>query len=326
MRADLKVFHKTLYTTMTEVQDQAVQKFNEAVRGGLVLTSSTLNQGDFDGEVMWAKIQGLVRRRNAYADGAIASKQLSQLVNYSVKVAGGIFPIAIDPGMMKWIKKSQAEAGAVIGKQMAEDNLADMLNTAIAALVAGLSTVPEVNYDGTANPAGGTASLINLNNGAAKFGDRNQDIRAWLMHSKSIFDIYGNALVNQERLFQFGTVNVVTDGFGRPLIYTDSPALMVPAAEETLANYYQIGLNAAAATVEQNNDEFTDNIDTRNGNENIQATYQAEWTYNLGLRGFTWDTTAGGKSPTNAALATAANWDKTATYYKDGPGVLVKTL
>ena len=319
MRANLTVFSNTVYTTLTEVQDQAIQKFNEATRGGLVLTSSTLNQGDFHSDIMWAKIAGLVKRRNPYVDTVIETKQLTQLVNTSVKVAGGIYPIAIDPGMLKWIKKDQREAGAVIGKQMAEDSMADMLNVAIASLIAALGQNAAMNF----TAAGPTATLQDLNSTAALFGDRAQDLRCWLMHSKSVFDIYGQALNNANQLFTFGTVNVTTDGFGRTLVYTDSPSLQTAATETEAAEYHILGLNSAAAVVEQNNDEFTDNIDTENGHENIQSTYQAEWTYNLGIRGYTWDTTNGGKAPTTAALATATNWDKTTTYDKDGPGVLL---
>lgn len=319
MRANLTIFSNTVYTTLTQVQDQAIQKFNEATRGGLVLTSSTLNQGDFHSDVMWARINGLVRRRNPYADGAIETKQLSQLVNANVKIAGGIYPIALDPGMLKWIKKDQREAGAVIGKQMAEDSMADMLNTAIMALVASMGQRSDLITEAT-----GQTTLRMLNKAASKFGDNAQALRCWLMHSTSAFDLYDQSLANQERLFNFGNVNVQTDGFGRTLVITDSPSLVTATTGEGASTAYHIlGLNSAAAVVEQNNDEFTDNVDTRNGNENIQATYQAEWTYNLGLRGFTWDTTNGGKAPTSAALATPTNWDWTTNTVKDGPGVLL---
>ncbi|MCE0801989.1 major capsid protein [Buttiauxella sp. S04-F03] len=330
MRADLKVFHNTIYTVMTETQDQAIQKFNQATSGGLVLTSSTINKGDFDGEVSWAKIANLVRRRNAYADTALTAVQLAQLVSYSVKVAAGTPPVVIDPGMLKWIKASQAEAGAVIGKQLAEDNLADMLNTGIAAYVAAVGQNTKMMLDVSALTSGHKyMTLQNLNSGAALFGDRSQDIRCWLMHSKSLYDIYSTALDNTNQLFSFGTVKVMSDGFGRPLVITDSPNLMVAAGSDPStdpAKYFTLGLNNGAVIVEQNNDEFTDNTETKNGNENIQATYQAEWTYNLGIRGHTWDITSGGKSPTTAALATGTNWDKTCTYDKDGPGILIKSL
>ena len=81
----------------------------------------------------------------------------------------------------------------------------------------------------------------------------------------------------------------------------------------------------AGAVVVDRNADYTSNIDERNGNENIVRTFQAEWSYNLGIKGFTWDKTNGGKAPTNAALGTSTNWDRTATDLKDMAGVLIKS-
>ena len=67
----------------------------------------------------------------------------------------------------------------------------------------------DVAYDGTA----AVASLESLNLGAGKFGDRHADIACWVMHSKSMTDIYGQALANSNELFNFGTVRVVQDGY-----------------------------------------------------------------------------------------------------------------
>ncbi len=319
--SDLEVFQEYAYSTFTETQDQQIDKFNDATRGGIVLTSAA-HQGDFSTTAIWAKIQGLVRRRNSYGSGAQGLKKLDMLVNTSVKVAAGTPPIEINPGMMKWIQKSPEEAGVVIGKQMAEDSMADMLNTGILIYRAGVGNVAALNADRTADSG---ASLAGLLAGASKFGDRSQDIVCWLMHSKSAFDIYGEALANSNRLFVFGNIQVVTDGFGRPIVVTDSPMLMLDdGVSAGVDAYFQLGLSAGAIVVEQGN-EFTDNIETKNGDENILRTYQAEWVYQLGLKGFTWDTATGGKSPNDAALGTAANWDRVSTSHKDLAGVMVKT-
>ena len=314
--SDLAVFSEYAYSTMTEMQDQQIGLFNAATRGGVVLQSGN-HQGDYSDEAMWAKISDLVRRRNAYGSGVVAEKVLEHLVDTSVKVAAGTPPVRIDPGMMKWIQRSPEEAGVVVGRQMAEDSVADMLNTAILAYVSAIGQVSNVVYDHSAT---GTMSLIALNKGAAKFGDRAGAIAAWVMHSKSAFDIYGEALTNATRLFVFGNVRVIEDGFGRPLVVTDSPNLVntIPTPDV----YRALGLTPGAILVSQNGD-FTDNVETKNGDENIIRTYQAEWSYNVGVQGFAWDKTNGGKSPTNAALGTATNWDRYATSDKDLAGVMV---
>lgn len=317
--SDLAVFSEYAYSTMTEMQDQQVGLFNAATRGGLVLQSGN-HQGDYSDEAMWAKISGLVRRRNAYGSGVVAEKVLEHLTETSVKVAAGTPPVRIDPGMMKWIQRSPEEAGVVVGKQMAEDSIADMLNTAVLVYTAAIGQVANVVYDHSAT---GAMSLVALNKGAAKFGDRAGAIVAWVMHSKSAFDIYGEALTNATRLFVFGNVRVIEDGFGRPLVVTDSPNLINTTPTPDV--YMALGLTPGAVLVSQNGD-FTDNVETKNGDENIIRTYQAEWSYNVGIQGFAWDKTNGGKSPTNAALGTATNWDRYATSDKDLAGVMVKAL
>lgn len=315
--SDLAVFSEYAYSTLTEMQDQQIGLFNAATRGGIVLQSGS-HQGDYSDEAMWAKISGLVRRRNAYGSGSVAEKVLEHLVDTSVKVAAGTPPVRIDPGMMKWIQRSPEEAGVVVGKQMAEDSIADMLNTAVLCYVSAVDQVTDVVYDHSST---GVTSLVALNKGAAKFGDRANALVAWVMHSKSAFDIYGEALTNATRLFVFGNVRVIEDGFGRPLVVTDSPNLIntTPNPDQ----YYSLGLTPGAILVSQNGD-FTDNVETKNGDENIIRTYQAEWSYNVGVQGFAWDKTNGGKSPNNAALGTSTNWDRYATSHKDLAGVLVK--
>lgn len=311
--SDLEVFSEYAYSAMTEVQDQAIDKFNAASQGTIILRSAA-NQGDYNDTAFWKKISGLVRRRNAYGSGAVSEKVLEHLLATSVKVAAGTPPVRIDPGMMKWIQRSPQEAGAVVGQQMAQDSLADMLNTACLVGRVAISNVAAVVNDVSATT---TATLGALNTTTSKFGDRAQAIQAWLMHSKPLFDIYGQALTNANQLFVFGNVQVRQDGFGRVFVVTDSPSLLVAG---TPNKYHTLGLSAGALVVEQNND-FTDNVETKNGDENIIRNYQAEWSYNVGVKGWAWDKTNGGSSPNDAAIGGAGNWDRYATSVKDLAGV-----
>jgi hypothetical protein len=312
--SDLAVFNDYMNETMTELQGQQVGLFNAATKGGITMRSAAM-QGDYYDRAHWSKVAGLVRRRNPYGSGVVAAKTLVQAVETEVKIAAGTPPVNIDPGMLKWIQKSPSEAGVVIGRQLAEDSLADMLNTALMSAMAGMGAVAAINFDYSGT---GTMNLTALVGGAAKFGDRAGQLACWVMHSKSLFDIYGAAITNSTGLFTFGTIKVLEDGMGRVFVVTDSSSLITGGNR-----YYAIGLVPGGIDVSQNND-FTANISTVNGDENILSTYQAEWSFNLRLKGFTWDKTNGGHAPTNAALATATNWDQVATSAKDLPGVIVK--
>lgn len=312
--SDLQVFQEQTYSAVTELQAQYIQTFNAASLGAIVLSDAS-SQGDYAETALWAKISGLVRRRDAYGSDPVTPATIAQLLAVSVKVAAGTPPVSIDPGMLRWIMRDPSEAAAVIGKQLAEDSLADMLNTAMSAYVAAVGAQATNVYDGTA----GVASLASLVNGAGKLGDRSQSVACWVLHSKSATDIYGAAITNSNNLFRIDTVNVVHDGFGRPLIITDSPALVTAGTPNT---YHLAGIVSGGLVIERN-DDWIDNVQTVNGNENIVRTYQAEWSYNLGLRGFAWDKVAGGASPADAALGTADNWEMIATSHKDLAGVLV---
>lgn len=315
--SDLAVFSEYVYTSQTEVLRQQIDLFNAASRGAIILRSAA-HVGDFSESTLWAKVTGLVRRRNPYGSGAVTAKNLAMLVDTMVKIAAGTPPVNIPPGQFNWIQRNPEEGGAVIGQQLAVDTMADMLNTAIMATVAALSGV-------AANVTDQSAAVANqaiFNKGQALFGDHYQDIVAWVMHSKPLFDVYDAALANATGLFTFGSVNVRQDAFGRLFIVSDSPALF--NATPTPDQYNTLGLVPGAVQVHQNGD-FTDNISTLNGDENIQRTYQAEWSYELGIKGFAWDKTNGGKAPNDAAIGTATNWDRFATDVKDLAGVLIKT-
>lgn len=315
--SDLAVFDEYAYLSLTETVAQQVDLFNAASQNTLTLTTKA-NHGDFSDEAMWAAVSGLVIRRDAYGTGAVSAVPLGQTIKTSVKIAAGTPPVDISPGQLKWIQSSPEAAGIAYGEQLAKGTLQDMLNSAIASFVATVGGVAALNYEDLSQGA----TLDGLNKTAFKMGDMSQNIVAWIMHSNSLKDIYSQALVNSESLFTFGTVNIMQDGFGRPLIQTDSPNLFFTG---TGTNYIQCGLVADGLAVEQNND-YTQNTSTTNGEVNILSTVQSEWTYNMGVKGFAWDKTAGGASPTDAEIATGANWTKTASDNKNCAGVMGTTL
>lgn len=314
--SDLAVFSEYTYEAMSEVLAQQVELFN-AASGGTLLLRSAAHEGDYSDVAFWAKIQGLVRRRNAYGSGAVAEKNLEHLIDTMVKIAAGTPPVRIDPSQFEWIQRNQEEGGAVYGQQLAKDTLADMLNTALMAYVAALTGETDVYKDVSANPT----TFKTLLGGAQMFGDASNNLVSWVMHSKTLFDIYGVALDNTNGLFNFGTVNVRQDGFGRPLIITDSPSLIATTPDPD--EYFVAGLTRGAVRVDMNGD-FVQNTETKNGDENIIRTIQSEWSYNVGIKGYSWDKATGGKSPNDAAIATANNWDRYATSHKDTAGVLLQ--
>lgn len=321
--SDLKVYSEFAYTTFTEVLRQQVNLFNAASQGAILLGVGA-HLGDYSDQVFWKKIDNLIRRRNVYGSGAVTPTSLKQLVDTMVKVAAGTPPIEIDPSQFTWIQKSPEEAGVVIGQQLAVEALADMLNTGLGAFYAAhIQTAANVlDITGETSPAD-TVNIATLAKATGKLGDQSGGtIQAWVMHSKVLFDIFGNTLTNANYLFQYGNVIVNRDPFGKLLIMTDSPSLVNLTPNPDV--YHTLGLTSGAIVVDRNNDWMA-NEETKNGDENIKRTWQAEWTFELGIKGHAWDKANGGPSPTQAALLTSTNWDKIVTSNKDLGGVIIES-
>lgn len=317
MSFDLKVFNEQTYIALTETIDQDVAKFNEA-SGGTIVLQNTPTKGDFDIRASFKAIAGLVRRRNVYGQGTVDSKRLEQLLNASVKVAAGTPPIVYENAQYKWIQQNPELAAIEIGTQLAKARIADMLNTGIAAGVAAISSNDQMVLDEKSNqPTFGI-----LNKGAAKFGDRAGALRAWVMHSSTMHALYANALTNTERLFTYDGINVIRDPFGRLFVVTDSPSLVDTSSGSV---YRTLGLVENGIVVNGNND-FDSVLEKRTGHENLQAIYQAEWSFNVGVYGYSWNTEgSSNKSPADTALSSKTNWSKSASFDKDTAGVLVLT-
>lgn len=317
--SNLQVFNKWTRLAAMETLDQQVRLFNAATNGAILLTAGKA-VGDYIDTLSLAFMSGLTRTRDPYSANttALTVKSLSAMLETAVRVAAGSYPIQLNFSDQEWIGYTDEEIGAIVGQAMAGQMLQQQLNLAIGALSAALQNVASVTTDVTAetNPY---PSPINLNSTASKFGDRSADIAVWVMHSVAMHRLFENALQNTENLFRWDTVNVMRDAFGRLYVMTDSPNLVVSGTPD---NYITLGLQRGAAVVQQN-DDFVDNYDTVNGYENIKRTYQAEWSFNLSLRGYTWDKTNGGHAPNTAALTTGTNWDKVATSIKDTAGVVM---
>jgi len=315
--ANMKVFNQYLMEATAESLAQSINKFNAASNGAISLTALGFD-GDFFQTSFYSALHTAQRRVDRYAaQSAAAATALAQLQENSVKVAGGFGPIVFEPGQLTWMQKNEAEAIAVISQQLAEAIIADQLNSGIAAAVAAISNVPGATNDVSATLG---ISYTALNDAHALFGDQSGLIIANVMDGVTYHKFIGQNIANAGTLFDYQGVRVV-DILGRRVVVTDAPALR--ESPSTAANDAKVlGLVQGAATVYDGSDLIT-NISTTNGLERIATTFQTDYTFGLALKGFAWDTANGGKSPTDAEIATGSNWDKVATSWKHTAGVMV---
>ena len=305
---------------MTEVLQEQTELFNAATNNGIILRAAS-NANDFTDATLWQEMASLVGRRDIRGTGDVAAIDLTELSKSSVRIGASTPPVNIPPSLFTYMNEDPTRGGVIYGEQLAKARMADMLAAGIAAFVAASASQTETYLDRKAV----ATDLSILNDGAAKFGDAADRLGAWLMHSTVLHDIYGTSLVNNARLFTFGDVKVMQDGFGRPLIMSDNPSLLnVGGAEAGVNSFNTCGLVSGGVMIEDNGD-FEQNIETNNGKVNIQRTIQSEWTFQAALKGYGWNKANGGASPTTAALGTGANWDKVATSHKNLAGVLIET-
>lgn len=312
--SQMQVFNEYIMPATIETLSQMVEKFNGASNGSIRLTTQGFD-GDFLQESFFASIHSAQRRVDRYAAQASASAtDLTQLKHSGVKVAGGFGPIRFEPSQLTWLQKPTAEGIEVASRNFAEALMADQLNTAIAALVAAIS-----NQATATNDVSGSAGLTYaaMNNAHAKFGDHSGNIVASVMRGVDYHKLIGLNLANTPTLFQASNVLVV-DILGKAVVVTDAPALYTAG---TPNKNKVLSLVEGAATVYDGSDVIS-NIETSNGQTRIETTMQVDYTFGLSLKGYTWDETNGGKSPTDAELATGSNWDKIATSIKHTAGVI----
>jgi hypothetical protein len=311
--SQMQVFNDYIMPATLETLDQMLEAFNAASNGAIVLSPNGFT-GDFLQESFFQNLGAAQRRVNRYgANAAVTPVDLTELQDTTVKVAGGFGPIRYEPSQMTWLQRPTAQGVEVASRAFAEVLLKDQLNTAIAALVAAITAQAAAVNDVSAT-AGITQS--GLNSAHAKFGDASQNLVAQVMQGTTWHKLVGQGLANSSNLFQAGNVRVV-DILGKTSIVTDAPAL---AQAGTPNKEIILGLASGAALVHDNRDIIS-NVQTNNGNERITTTIQVDYTFGLGIKGYTWDVANGGKSPSSAALATGTNWDKTAASIKDTAGV-----
>lgn len=317
--SDMKVFNEYLKSTTIETLAQDVEKFNAASAGSIRLTTQGID-GDFLQESFWAGLHGAQRRVNRY--GANADQEATALAQKqydAVKVAGGFGPILWEPSQLAWIQKSPEEALEVISRNLSEAIVADQLNTVIAALVAAISNQGAATNDVSAT-AGVTYAAINAAH--AKFGDASGRLVAQVMNGTIFHALIGQNLTNTQNLFRAGDVTIV-DILGKAVIVTDSPALYSAAETDPAAPAKQRVLSLAdGAGMVMDGSSLITNISVANGKERIETTFQADYDFGVALKGYTWDTANGGKSPTDAELSTGSNWDLVANSVKASAGVI----
>lgn len=327
--SDFKVYQDQLRGGVVEALTQASAFFNSA-SGGALRLSTISKRGDYAYESFIKSIaDGAVSRRDTTSVSAATDTAITMDEFISVKLNRKIGPIAQTLDAFRKVQMSAASPEVLsflIGTQVGKGMQVEMLNTMLRAARAALVTEATNLYT---EPSSGTITSATLNNGLYKLGDAAQRVKVLVMHSAVYRDLVGyqiNPSNNGDNIAGVVVQGASAATFGRPVIVTDSAALIVNAGTSSAVDniYHTLGLVEGACVAENSEEEHVV-YDEVTGLENLVARLQGEFAYNLGLKGFKWDVTNGGANPTDANIGTGSNWDKAATSNKDLAGVCIRT-
>jgi hypothetical protein len=314
MLSDMKVYSREIQSSVLETIPQMLEAFNGASNGAIQMSMDGF-EGDFIKNAIYSSFESSRYRVDRYAANATkAATDLAQIEGVGVKVAGA-YKMAFEPAQMTYLLKNPAEGIEVISRGVSEGIFQDMLNSGIASAAAAFSNNAAVTNNITAG-TNAVVTQVALNNTYAKFGDSSQQIVANIMNGIVYHQLINEALVNTATLFTAGNVRVI-DVQGKISVVTDAPALT-----NATTDYRVLGLTTGGIVI-NNGSDIVNTMGEDVTKDRAELISHTDYTFGVNVKGYAWDVTNGGKSPTDAELATGTNWDKYVSNDKHTGGVIL---
>jgi hypothetical protein len=326
-QSTFKIYDDEFQSGMTEVMTQQANAFNEASGNALQLVPS-FHRGNFAAEAFFSEIASLIKHRDPLATSPQAPDDLSQEELIMPKL-NRLYKVAKTRDAFKKIFPSGASAqefSIILGRQVAQAKIVDYLNTAIAAAVGAMESNADIQTDIT-SASTTTLSYESLVNGTWKFGDRAQDIIAYVMHSAQAARLNIQSIgVEVDRVAGAAIYEGAFGALGRRLIVSDSPSLVESVGSAPAVNHFKtLGLTEGGVVVlESESDDNVPYFNIDDTTQNLIYRISGEHAYNVRCKGYSYTDT--GVSPTNADLLDDSNWAKVATSNKSTAGILIRSL
>ena len=331
--SDLVIFDEEYISGQIEFLAQNLALFNGNSAGAITLASEML-KGYYEKTDFIPVISDMFSRRDttdvttSVTDYAVGTTEIAK-----VKMLRKSKALTNTIGAWKTIGSTPEELSFKLGQMIANGKALDQVHLILSALVAAIGNVSDLTYDARSDTIDYCAPKTLLK-AMRKMGDRSGDIVAWVMHSTPFHDLVEKDIDDAVDSI-FGRVRItgpLSAALGRPCIVLDDDALDVAAAgtststsaDDVEAYYYVLGLVRGAGEVVDSEGETRAWDLVSDKQESLAYRMRVEYALNLGIKGFTWDTTNGGQNPTDATIATGSNWDQVATSVKDCGGVLLK--
>jgi len=308
--------------------------FNAATGGAIVLESRpaqlAASGGEFTKMNRFKEISSLVNHMDeANPTGAIDTLKQEQAAGSTVYQAQRIGPVALNSDYAITGQATPDQCVANLATQFAEQQLVTIRDNLLAAGVAAIAAMdtPSADYHildvarGKVTGAAVTATFSYLNTLRAKMGDRLSDIKTWVMPSAVYKDLIGDSLANYKVDQIAGThlYREIDALFGGNLVVVDSPSLTEALTSSYPTEYFVLGLgkNALRATILHDSPvKQAVTLDTEVDSEMYRSNFYVEYA----IAGMKYDQNPA--NPTNAELATTANWDEDLDDHRQCPIVM----
>lgn len=322
------IYPELVHGGLVETLVQNTDAFN-AASGGTIRLVTARRRGDFAQESFIKNVASLINRRDVAGspeNPTVTSNPVPMDEFVSVKVNRRIGPIdqTLDSfrklGENADLEILSRKIGVQIAKGIQVDQLDAGLRAVAAAIVAQAALVI-----GPTSPLV-TLTTANLVAALALFGDAASRVKMWVMHSKPYFDLVQSQITaNIDGISNFNIATATPVTLNRPVLVTDSAALVSQVGSPEHTEYITLGLTESACVLEDSEEESLMG-DLITGKDNLVVRLQGEFAYNIGIRGTAWDVANGGVNPDNTALATGSNWDSVMDNVKDLAGVAIVGL
>lgn len=306
-----------------EMVNQNTNAFNAASNNALRLSAADL-MGHYAKTRFWDRTSSLITRQDLTTTAAGTATKATTSEHISVKLHRRYQHEAALPAL-KLAGFDASDFSFMLGQEVGEEAVLGYLNAAVksvAGALSGQTAAPDLVEDYSAT---GDLDFTALRQGMALMGDSFGKIAAFVMHSKAFFDLVGDGISNYKietiagQLIARGVESPIT--FGKPVVITDDASLVISGAPD---NYVTLALVEGAVDVTAESTPTTVS-EVVTGLEQLVFRTQGEYTFNVGLRGYQWDTTNGGINPADATIATATNWDAVVSNANGFPGVYIQT-
>ena len=273
-----------------------VRRVNEQT-GSTINFSTRPTDGDYFQTTSVANEANKAMLAKPNVQSSVTNEEFTQLVRTDIKVGMVMTPYEWQTIALRWSGLGPQALGMIWAATTAESFFRRRLETLVTALVASFAkglgaakdaTVEKVIDDQSGGSTADATKKIDVDTVTqtpGKLGDMYEDISAIIMHSGAFFGMQSQNLVSYQRLFMYPRTFVQTTPLGTPIYVTDLPILKYTHGSAT--KYRTLFLKPQACELYDNGD-FEQLVDRGNGQTWINTTAQAQTTFNIGVRGFTW--------------------------------------